>query len=360
MNACRALVKPDCTKPKVVKAAGIQNALVPLLSTIITKENQNTQQSESSDKTSLPSAPVKHDIQHELSEQKLFWSRVKQIPEFIKNHVNVATYEFAGIKFKANVITGSQYIHFLESVIRRDILRQLPFLQRLIICEEKYSFTPDDFKAATRCQRKSRKESITHLKDTHEVLNSDAFDKQTIVTTAEGKSLISTYLARNISKLNINQPFTIDIDSEYLIEGCICHKEQNEGQNCGCSKYSIPMRHIFTESSLSRSYTLDHIRQCKGEAEMAQADWLTDIMSELKPNQAVASIVSSGDIDSMLIHLYMISHLWPRNQCEFFKNTVFVILQKPGKVLDVYSITGIIELIECVRTEENVFQYFTL
>ena len=35
MNLCQAIVKPDCSKPKVQKAHGIQNALVHLLSKVM-------------------------------------------------------------------------------------------------------------------------------------------------------------------------------------------------------------------------------------------------------------------------------------------------------------------------------------
>jgi hypothetical protein len=43
------------------------------------------------------------------------------------------------------------------------IIHQLPLLRNIVICEEKYKFTPDDFKATTRSQRKtSHAYSISH------------------------------------------------------------------------------------------------------------------------------------------------------------------------------------------------------
>jgi hypothetical protein len=44
----------------------------------------------------------------------------------------------------------------------------------------------------------------------------------------------------------------------------------------------------------------------------------------LSPGNACTSIVSSGDIDAVLLHLFAISHQWPRNEGEFFKNPVHV------------------------------------
>ena len=78
-------------------------------------------------------------------------------------------------------------------------------------CEEKYSFTPDEFKASTRAQRQSAKgDLIAHLKTSyriHDYFNKDAH-------TLEGNKLISTYLAHNVAALYFYYDFDVVIDSK--------------------------------------------------------------------------------------------------------------------------------------------------
>ena len=93
------------------------------------------------------------------------------------------------------------------------VKHQLRCLKHLVICEEKYKFTPDDFKAATRAQRKvTTSYSISHLITSEEVLSDDKFDKPSLVSFAEGKSIASTYLAKNIEALDIKENIIIDIE----------------------------------------------------------------------------------------------------------------------------------------------------
>ena len=102
-------------------------------------------------------------------------------------------------------------------------MREIPHLKIVAICEEMYSFTPDDFKAATRDQRQTKKQfTIGHLKTSEEILSADTFDKESIITTHEGKCLISTYLAKHATKLDVKKDVTIDIQSELHISGCNC------------------------------------------------------------------------------------------------------------------------------------------
>ena len=49
----------------------------------------------------------------------------------------------------------------------------------------------------------------------------------------------------------------------------------------------------------------------KGEAEMAQVDWLVECVDDLSEGDAVLSVVSSGDIDAVVIHLFVLSYMWP-------------------------------------------------
>ena len=45
------------------------------------------------------------------------------------------------------------------------------------------------------------------------------------------------------------------------------------------------------------------IRQRKGEAELAQADWLPYVAQELEEDDSVICYVTSGDIDVLPIHM---------------------------------------------------------
>ena len=83
---------------------------------------------------------------------------------------------------------------------------------------------------------------------------------------------------------------------------------------------------------------------------MSQVDWLIQYAASLSPGNACTSIVSSGDIDAVLIHLFAISHLWPRNEGEFFKNPVHVI----NNLYDIYNITTILELLEHKTSDKYI------
>ena len=45
---------------------------------------------------------------------------------------------------------------------------------------------------------------------------------------------------------------------------------------------------------------------------MAQIDWLIDIRSKLSSDMAVCSMLTSGDIDAIPIHLYSLSNNWSK------------------------------------------------
>lgn len=45
----------------------------------------------------------------------------------------------------------------------------------------------------------------------------------------------------------------------------------------------------------------------KGEAEMAQVDWLLSSIPDLQHGDWIGSIVSSGDIDAVVIHSFALS-----------------------------------------------------
>jgi hypothetical protein len=52
---------------------------------------------------------------------------------------------------------------------------------------------------------------------------------------------------------------------------------------------------------------LNSVSQRKGEAEMSQIDELIDIRSKLSPDMAACSMLTSGDIDAIPIHLDSLS-----------------------------------------------------
>ncbi|VDI78878.1 Hypothetical predicted protein [Mytilus galloprovincialis] len=222
--------------------------------------------------------------------------------------------------------------------------------KHLVICE-KYKFTPDDFKAATRAQRKvTSNYSISHLKTSEEFLSSDKFDKPSLVGTSEGKSLASTYLTKNVEDLCIKENLTIDVDSELHITTCYC-----KDKPCKCSPFCTPVRAYFdARDGFTRKELLHDIKQCKGEAEMSQLDWLINCPTQLLQGDSCASIVSSGDIDAVVLHLFTLSHLWPKNENASYKNTVYVILKKANHMFDIYNITAILETLEKKTLDKHI------
>ena len=174
MNACQALVTPDCAKPKLVKSSGMKDAVAVMMD-IITDEVMKAR--------SMP-----------LFNQDF-------IPNTIGRKVKIAAMEFAGVKFRATVSSGKQYLCFVEHTVLQKFLKQIPNVEKVIICEEKYSYTPDDFKAATRSQRTTASSnSIDHLRTGSNIISDTAFKKDAVTKTAEGKFLASLYLAENISR----------------------------------------------------------------------------------------------------------------------------------------------------------------
>ncbi|CAC5362524.1 unnamed protein product [Mytilus coruscus] len=225
-------------------------------------------------------------------------------------------------------------------------------MNRIVICEEKYSFTSDDFKAATRVKRqKTSATSISHLKLESRILSDDKMSKSALIQTELGKRLISNYLARNIQNLDIKGDIIVDIDSELVLNTSCLHTEGD----CSCpyKSYSTPIRGTFSKvDGFLQQQLLHHIKQRKGEAEMSQVDWLDDMKNELLVNDAIVSVVTSADIDSIVIHLFSLSLFWPRDESGSFKNKVYVLLQKQKSEL--YDITGIIELLESRFSRKSI------
>ncbi len=96
-----------------------------------------------------------------------------------------------------------------------------PEMDTLVICGEKYMFTPDQFKSATRSQRTHDDSCIFHQKAGPDIISDTKFSRSA-VTKIEGKQFISTYIAKNVSKLTIKKTVNIIFDSEYIIKWCAC------------------------------------------------------------------------------------------------------------------------------------------
>ena len=139
------------------------------------------------------------------------------------------------------------------------------------------------------------------------------------------------------------------VDSEFITEACHC------AQACSCRPPAIPVGKTFHHSSpAGKAVRLSDVKQMKGEAEMSQVDWLIEEGAKLKPGEAAASIVTSGDIDSIYIHLFAISLHWPRDENDKFKNAVYIILQKPSLKQDVFNVTLMLELFESVFSDKTI------
>ncbi|XP_067660602.1 uncharacterized protein [Haliotis asinina] len=318
MNTCQAVVKPDCSKACVQKASGIRKGLLTVLQQCVPSSEDT--------------------IEAILTGKSLMWSNFKTIPMDVARTISVATVEFAGIKFKTTATSGHQYLLQIENGLIKPLQKQLPHLTRLIICEEKYRFTPDDFKAATRANRQKKvKSGISHLKLGDDIISQHKMSKPAVLQTSTGKRLISSFLARNVKQLKLTN-LTLDIDSECLLEGCECCEDDQE---CRCRVFTKPLRAVFDNDGFRRELLLD-IKQRKGEAEMSQVDWLKEV--HLSDRESTISVITSGDIDSVVIHLFALSQHWPRDDEGRYKNQVFVLLQKPKP--EMYNITGILELME--------------
>jgi hypothetical protein len=99
---------------------------------------------------------------------------------------------------------------------------------------------------------------------------------------------------------------------------------------------------------------LHHIQQRKGEAEMAVVDWLYTLAVDMADEEAIMSIITSGDIDAVPLHMFAVGRFWPRYQNGKFRNPVYVQLQKRGGYSDIYNITGIVETLEATFREPYI------
>jgi hypothetical protein len=151
-----------------MKSIGMQRAL----RTILTSSLKRLQ---------LPSS--------DLNMDDLMTFNLSRIPQSITSSMTVCTIEFAGMKFKAgHVKSGREYISHVQTYLN-GLLQHAPLISKVVICEEKYSFTPDEMKASTREQRKTTSNgiSIDHLKTGENIINENVFNKEAVTKTEVGK-----------------------------------------------------------------------------------------------------------------------------------------------------------------------------
>ena len=327
MNACQAVMKPDGTKASTNKSAGIRKALTSALEKCL-KEKETLDGNES-----------REAVEEKLQEMGIMFLIVSTIPSEVCKNASMCTMEFAGVKFKGSVTSGDAYIQFVSNAVVQPLLRNFPDLNTLIICEEKYSFTPDLFKASTRQSRqKNKPQALYHLQDDHEILASDRYNTTAIRGSMKGKRMVSSYLAAHMDNLAVSRDISIIIDSEYQMGS-----QESEGHG----KYAIPIETIFKRGQgFVSQHQMVNIHQCKGEAEMSQADWLPYIHEKLASEDKVISYVTSGDIDAVPIHMVAVALHWPRNEDGTFQWPVFVVLHKPQGKMDVFNITKLVECFE--------------
>jgi len=60
---------------------------------------------------------------------------------------------------------------------------------------------------------------------------------------------------------------------------------------------------------------------------MAQVDWLMEYESFLHAGESCVSIVTSGDIDAVVIHMFALAYKWKRTTNTGFLHDVYVALQ---------------------------------
>ena len=189
-----------------------------------------------------------------LSDRNLYFHNVHDInvhdfPHKIRDSVKLATVEFAGVKFKTHATSGDEYLqHISKGVIGRLLkFTNFPKLQRIVMCEEKYTYTHDDFKALTRMKRqKASSTSISHLKLDSDILSKEKMSKSAVVQTEVGKRLISNYLARYIDSLDIKNDLILDIDSELILTNSCSHNQ--EECLCAYKSYATPVRGVFSKT----------------------------------------------------------------------------------------------------------------
>ena len=70
------------------------------------------------------------------------------------------------------------------------------------------------------------------------------------------------------------------------------------------------------------------------------------------------SVITSGDIDAVVNHIFALSVYWPKYSNGKYRNPVYVQLLKPGGQFDLYNITGILEIVQCAFSDDYIGSKF--
>ena len=287
-----------------------------------------------------------HKLETLCHNEGLISLKLKHLDAQVAQRISVASVENAGAHYKSgqDVKSGIDYLRYFQDRWITRTLIMAPNLRTICLSEEKYSFTPDLFKNATRSQRiTTSSASIAHLRTANEMLSDQQFSRSSLVGTGQGKVVASTFISKNVHKLSIRRPLQLVLDSEHHLVSCTCANPQES--LCTCNYHAVPILATFDSDGLASTEKLSSIKQRKGEAECAQLDWIVYYAASLVPGEVMLSIVTSADIDSVVLHLFALSDHFPRNENGTFKNDVYVMLQKTGH-FDLYNITGMLMVLE--------------
>ena len=338
-NTCQAIVNPQCAKYKVMKSLLVPRAITALVG--ICKQYNEVADVEEA----LKNVRVKDidGFKKICSDSGLILIKKKCLPEDIKRNIKVVTIENAGCHYKAgkSVASGEDFIRDFEDKWITYSFTLVPHIKKMIVSDEKYTFTPDLFKASTHAQRNSSTSgSIAHLRSGDEILSEENYERASVTGTSQGKKIASTFIARNAHKLSVKENVDIIFDSELNLM-CTC----SGGNKCTCARHTHPIQCTYNHNGHKSTSVLKNIKQRKGEAECAQIDWVIHEANQLSRGDAILSLVSSADIDAVVLHLFAASKLLPRDENGQFHVNVYVALKK-GESIDIYNITGIIALLE--------------
>ncbi len=155
-----------CSKPKVAKSQSIQKATMDMLVAIQVGFTADvmTPTGSTADVMTPATSTVDNmtpdEARKKLDEKNLVKLATRTLPAEVTRKVKFVTVEFAGVKFKTCAVSGTEYLQYVEKNIIGRLIGLFPAAEHVIVSEEKYTFTPDNFKAATRAQRQQQKEDV--------------------------------------------------------------------------------------------------------------------------------------------------------------------------------------------------------
>ena len=140
MNLCQAVVKADCYKATVNKSTGVKKVLrliIQRCSVAVQVFNLHKKQTETSEETVIP------DAKQIANPEEFMLLNFTEVPSDIAERTHLCIIEFAGVKLKNFASCGQQHLNYISNGVIKKLLHQFPNLGHVVICEEKYLFTPD-------------------------------------------------------------------------------------------------------------------------------------------------------------------------------------------------------------------------